>query len=120
MTDPDTSRRATNAGVTNLPAAAAALLDRARNDRSGRAAHTLVPGAHAPLKQTLLALLGGQSLAEHDAPAAAVLHVLIGRVRLVAGDDEFFLEAGDHVRIPPVRHHLDGLDDSVVLLTVTS
>ena len=105
--------------VTNLPAAAAQLLDEARDSRSGRAARTLVPGAHAPLKQSLLALVTGQSLAEHDAPTAASLHVVVGRVRLVAGSGEYSLGAGDHVAIPPVRHRLDSEDDAVVLLTVT-
>lgn len=105
--------------VTNLPAAATELLDQARGSRAGRAARTLIPGGHAPLKQTLLALVTGQSLAEHDAPTAAALQVLVGRVRLVAGDEELYLGAGDHAAVPPMRHHLDSVDDAVVLLTVT-
>jgi hypothetical protein len=47
----------------------------------GDVAVALVPGAGAPLKQTLLALRGGRHLAAHDAPGAATLQVLRGRVR---------------------------------------
>lgn len=105
--------------VTNLSSAAAELLDQARGSNAGRAARTLIPGGGAPLKQTLLALVAGQSLAEHDPPTAAALQVLAGRVRLVSGGEELYLGAGDHAPIPPVRHHLDCVDDAVVLLTVT-
>jgi quercetin dioxygenase-like cupin family protein len=105
--------------VTNLRGAAAELLEDARNAAAGRAARTLVPGAHAPLKQTLFALTSGQSLADHDTPTAAALQVLAGRVRLVAGDRELYLGEGDHTAVPPVRHRLDSVDDAVVLLTVT-
>lgn len=105
--------------VTNLPAAATELLEEARNSRAGRAARTLIPGAHSPLKQTLLALIEGQVLAEHSTPTAAVLQVLTGRVRLVAGTHELDLGEGDSAEVPPVRHHVDSLEDAVVLLTVT-
>jgi quercetin dioxygenase-like cupin family protein len=50
---------------------------------AARAALTLVAGAGAPLKQTMLALRSGEHLAEHDAPGAATLQVVRGRVRLV-------------------------------------
>ena len=103
---------------TNLPAAAVALLEEAHRNPAGRAARTLVPGPHLPLKQTLLALVSGESLAEHNAPQAAVLQVIAGRVRLVGGGDAWVLETGDLLPIPPVRHHVDALDDAVMLLTV--
>ena len=84
-----------------------------------RRGEPLIPGAHTPLKQTLLALLTGRALAEHSTPTAAVLQVLTGRVRLVAGHHELDLGEGDSAEIPPVRHHVDSLEDAVVLLTVT-
>src|SRR5437762_11448920 len=62
-----------NTQVRNLAAAAAELLERAAAAPAGRAALTLVSGAGAPLKLTLLALWGGVHLAEHDAPGAATL-----------------------------------------------
>lgn len=110
----DSSARA---GTVHLPEAAAALLDEARAASAGRAGRTLVPGAGAPLKQSLLALVGGQRLADHDSPTAATLQVIQGAVRLTGGGD-VDLRPGDIAPIPPVRHGLEALDDAVVLLTV--
>ena len=107
----------TDDGATNLPAAAEQLLATATASDARRAGQTLVPGAHAPLKQTLLALGAGASLDEHESPTAATLQVLIGTVQLVAGEAQTTLSVGDFAPIPPVRHHLDAVEDAVVLLT---
>lgn len=105
--------------VINLPKAAAQLLESAQASHAGRAGHTLTPGAGAALKQTLLALAAGRSLADHESPGAATLQVLLGGVRLTAGGQEDLeLHVGDHAPIPPVRHGLDALDDAVVLISV--
>jgi quercetin dioxygenase-like cupin family protein len=90
-----------NAAVQNLAAAAAELLERAAAAPAGRAALTLVPGAGAPLKQALLALQSGADLAEHEAPGAATLHVLRGRVRLVTSGQSWELGEADHIQIDP-------------------
>ena len=108
------------AQVRNLAAAATELLEQAVAAPAGRAALTLVAGAGAPLKQTLLALRGGVHVAEHEAPAAATLQVVRGRVRLVAGGESWELADADHVQIPPVRHRLESLEDVVILLTVAA
>lgn len=103
----------------NLSDAADELVRSAKTSRAGRAGRTLIPGAGAPLKQVLLGLADGQSLADHESPAAATLQVLRGAVRLTgSGQDGRELHVGDLVAIPPVRHGLDALDDAVVLLTV--
>ena len=85
---------------------------------AGRAAHTVHGGHEHSLRQTLIALVGGQELSEHDSPGEATLQVLRGRVRLVAGADGCECSAGDYLVIPRVRHSLSALDDSAVLLTV--
>ncbi|MFJ6674659.1 hypothetical protein ACIQMJ_26475 [Actinosynnema sp. NPDC091369] len=102
--------------VTRVYVTAADLLDQARGHHSRRAARTLVTGTS--LRVTLIALADGAALAEHDAPPAATLHVLTGRVRLHTHDDERVLEEGDFGPVPRSRHGLTALADSAVLLTV--
>ena len=104
----------------NLAAAAVKLLERAAAAPAGRAALTLVPGAGVPLKQTLLALRGGMQLAEHDAPGAATLQVLQGRVRLVTSEESCELGRGDHLQIPSTPAPVGELEGAAVLLTVAA
>ena len=96
-----------NAQVRNLAVTAADLLEQAATAPAGRAALTLVAGAGAPLKQTLLALRSGVHLAEHESPGPATLQVMCGRVRLVTSGQSWELGEADHIQIPPTRHRLD-------------
>jgi quercetin dioxygenase-like cupin family protein len=93
-----------------------AQIDAARGSDSGRSAATVFRGS--VLSQTVLALTGGSELAEHESPGEATLYVLIGRVRLTAGDEQWEGAAGDLLVIPPRRHSVAALEDSAVLLTV--
>lgn len=114
----DQSAEPAASATVNLPQAAAELLEAAGEARAGRAARTLVPGAGAVLKQTLVALLDGRHLADHETPAAATLLVLVGAVRITGGPEDIELGPGDHTPIPPVRHGLHALADAVVLISV--
>lgn len=101
----------------NLTSLQEELFTRANAGRSGRAART-VYGDHATLlRQTMLVLLDGAELAEHDSPPEASLHVLRGRVRLSTEDRSWDLRTGDFVPIPPERHGVRALEDSAFLLT---
>jgi quercetin dioxygenase-like cupin family protein len=102
----------------SLTSLAAEKLAEARQTHSGRAAHTIHGGHTHELRQTVLALVAGCGLAEHDSPGEATLHVLHGHVRLTAGDDAWDGKTGDYVAIPPQRHTLQAVEDSVVMLTV--
>ena len=102
----------------SLNALADELLGTARSASAGRASHTTHGGRSHALRQTVVALASGQSLAEHESPGEATLQVLRGTVRLTAGDDTAESSAGDILTIPPTRHSLDALTDSAVLLTV--
>lgn len=72
------------------------------------------------LRQTVLALIGGRSLGEHESPGEATLQVLAGRVRLSAAGNSAEAATGDHLAIPLTRHDLTAIEDSVVLLSVVT
>lgn len=95
-------------------------LSAAREAHSGRAAVTIHGGHEHDLRQTLIALAEGHALAEHEAPGEATLQVLVGEVRLTAGDETWTGTAGDHLVIPPQRHDLLAVSDAAVLLTVAT
>lgn len=105
---------------TSLHDLAEDLLGRAREAHSGRAAHTVFGGANHLLRQTVIALLAGHELAEHNSPGDATLHVIDGRVRLDSSSGAVEGGAGDFLVIPPERHALAALEDAVVLLTVVA
>jgi quercetin dioxygenase-like cupin family protein len=102
----------------SLTSLAEEKLAEARKTHSGRASHTIHGGHTHELRQTVMALLAGHELSEHDSPGQASLQVLQGHVRLSTGDDAWEGKTGDYVVIPPQRHSLQAVDDSVVMLTV--
>ena len=102
----------------SLVATAREHLKRAHDAASGRSADSIVGGHTKSLRQTVVALVAGRSLDEHESPGEATLQVLSGKVRLDAGSDSWEGSAGDLLVIPPVRHSVHALEDSAVLLTV--
>mgnify|MGYP006264136647 FL=1 len=70
------------------------------------------------LRQTVIAMVSGASLAEHESPGEASVHVLSGRVRLSAGQHSWDGRHGDLLMLPDAPHSLEALEDSAVLLTV--
>ncbi|GGD84666.1 cupin domain-containing protein [Microbacterium murale] len=103
---------------TNLPSLQERLLTKARGTNARRAAETLYGGRDAILRQTAMALLSGAELPEHESPPEATLQLLTGRVRLRGLNREWLLETGDLIPIPPERHSVTAVEDSVLLLTV--
>jgi quercetin dioxygenase-like cupin family protein len=102
----------------SLTTLASEQLAEAQQSHSGRAAHTIHGGHTHELRQTVLALLAGHDLSEHDSPGEATLQVLQGHVRLTTGDDTWDGGTGDYVAIPHERHALHAVEDSVIMLTV--
>jgi quercetin dioxygenase-like cupin family protein len=92
----------------------------ARASGSGRAAVTVFGGQEHDMRQTLIALEAGALLHEHEAPREATLHVLVGEVRVAAGEDTWHGSAGDYLIIPAERHELAATSDAAVLLTVAT
>lgn len=93
-------------------------LSKARESTAGRSAHTVYGGHERSLRQTLIALVTDARLDDHESPGDATLQVLAGRVALTWGEDRQEGGVGDLMPIPEVRHALEAIEDSVVLLTV--
>jgi quercetin dioxygenase-like cupin family protein len=102
----------------SLDALAREQFEAARRATAGRAAQTVFGGHEHVMRQTVIALLRGRSLAEHVNPGEATVHVLRGRVRLVTDTASWDGRQGDLIVVPQSPHSLEALEDSVVLLTV--
>ena len=101
----------------SLDAIAREQLERAKDASSGRSSSTVFGGHEHVLRQTVVALREGSSLTEHNSPGEATIIVLSGRVRLSAGSTSWEGRKGDLLVIPPERHSLEALKDTVVVLT---
>jgi quercetin dioxygenase-like cupin family protein len=102
----------------SLDALAREHLERAAAVPAGRSSGTVFGGHEYVLRQTLIALTAGSSLAEHENPGEATVLVVRGRVRLAAGETVWEGRSGDLIAVPQARHSLEALEDSAVLLTV--
>lgn len=103
---------------SSLTALSREQLKFAKTSGNGRSASTVFGGHEHTLRQTMIALVSGEKLSEHENPGEATVHVLHGRVRLGAGEDRWDGSPGDLIVVPDRRHDLEALEDSVVLLTV--
>lgn len=107
------------AAPVDIPALAEELLDIAVASEHGRAAELAVHDG--PLRQTVIALTEGTRLAEHNAPPAASLQVLVGRVRVEQGDAPATdIVAGHLLELTHERHAVLALEDSAFLLTTVT
>ena len=105
-----------NPEVVALGDLAGALLADLPNHPAGRAAKTILSGT--VMRATMIALRGGEEMAEHDSPPAATLQVLRGEVTLKSGMRTWRLTEGHLAPIPPERHGVEAHADSVILLSV--
>ncbi len=102
----------------SLDALAREQLQAARQASSGRSSRTVYGGHEHVLRQTLIALLAGHALGDHQNPGESTVHVLHGRVRLRSGDAAWDGRQGDLLMVPDAVHSLEATEDAVVLLTV--
>ena len=85
---------------------------------AGRSAVTVYGGSDHSLRQTVIALVAGHKLDDHENPGEATVHVLQGRVTLATADTTENGAEGEVLVVPDRRHSLEAVEDSVVLLTV--
>ena len=102
----------------SLTAVARQQLKQAANTTSGRSSQTLYGGHTHSLRQTVIALIAGQSLAEHEPPGEATLQILSGTLTLFSGANEWKGSPGDLLIVPAARHSVRAIDDAAFLLTV--
>lgn len=102
----------------SLDALATQQLELAAAHGGRPAANTVVGGHERVLRQTVIAMLAGSELGEHENPGEATVHVLRGRVRLSSGSASWDARTGDLLKVPDARHSLQALEDSAILLTV--
>lgn len=102
--------------VSELDQIASEVLAEARRQRARRSARTLVTGS--ALRATVIGMMEGAELAEHDPPTAATLQVVSGRVTVHTHEEEWSLEPGQLLVIPHKRHGVTASSDAVFLLTV--
>jgi quercetin dioxygenase-like cupin family protein len=81
-------------------------------------ADTVYGGHEKVLRQTVIGMIAGARLAEHENPGEATVLILRGRVRLLAAGLSWDAARGDLLIIPDRRHSLEALEDSALLLTV--
>lgn len=104
--------------MTNLQQTAQAHLTYARAEKNGRSSEMLIHDG--PLRQSVLALVKGTALGEHNAPPAASLLVLEGAVRITTPSGETDLVNGEIAALTHERHAVLALEDSVFLLTTVT
>ena len=81
-------------------------------------ADTVYGGHEKVLRQTVIGMIAGARLAEHENPGEATVLILHGRVRLSTADVAWEATRGDLLIMPDSRHRLAALENSAVLLTV--
>lgn len=103
---------------TSLDALARQQLTLAATAGGGHTADTVYGGHEKVLRQTVIGMVAGARLGEHENPGEATVQVLLGRVRLTAGEDAWEVRRGDLIIVPDARHSVEALEDSALLLTV--
>lgn len=83
-----------------------------------RAADTVYGGHEKSLRQTVIGILKGTNLGEHDNYDDATVYVLHGRVRLWVGEISWEGRTGDLLVVPDARHSFEILEDSALLMSV--
>ncbi|MBD5785368.1 cupin [Cellulosimicrobium terreum] len=104
--------------MTNVGLLTDAHLTSARAAANGRSAEVVLHDG--PLRQTIIALLAGTELGEHNSPPAASLQVLRGRVQVTALEGDTVLGEGELRVLTHERHAVRAIEDCAFLLTTVT
>ncbi|MBD8079361.1 cupin [Cellulosimicrobium arenosum] len=104
--------------MTNVQLLTDAHLTGARAAQNGRSAEVVTHDG--PLRQTIIALVAGTELGEHNSPPAASIQVLAGRVRVTALEGDTELGDGELRVLTHDRHAVLALEDCAFLLTTVT
>lgn len=102
----------------SLQAKARELADKAGRAPAGRAADTICGGHEKRMRQTVVAMRAGISLAETSSPHQATILVISGRLRLEAGKDSWSGREWGYLIVPQQPYSVVAETDTVFLLTV--
>ena len=102
--------------LVDLAAEQEVLWDAARNAVARRAGSTVYRGDG--VRQTLVVILQGELMAEHESPEEGFIHVISGSIRLNGNGRSWEISAGQLFPVPPEKHSVTALEDSVLTLTV--
>ena len=102
----------------SLDALARQQMELALTAGGGHTAETVFGGHEKVLRQTVVAMIAGARLAEHENPGEATVLVLNGRLRLSAADLSWDAAQGDLLIVPDSRHSIEASEDCAFLLTV--
>lgn len=103
----------------SLTALARQQLKLAVGTSSGRSSQTVYGGHQRHLRQTVVALVAGTKLGEHDLSGESTVIVLSGQLKLVSGEKSWKGSAGDLLVVPDARHSVEAVEDVAFLLTVS-
>ena len=93
-------------------------LERARGTSAGRAAATVIGGHERVLRQTVIAMVKGAVLGDHENPGRGE-HPRAGRTGPDVGREHSWEgRHGDLLLVPGSSDSLEALEDAAVLLTV--
>jgi len=106
--------------AVNLLEIATTQLAQAQQADSGRHSQTVYGGRENELRQTLICLIEGHELNEHDSPGEATVQVLVGAIDITTNDAVTRLAPGDFYVIAPTRHSVMAASDAAFLLTVAT
>jgi quercetin dioxygenase-like cupin family protein len=86
---------------------------------SGRASESVYGDKRSGFRQSIVALKAGAELSEHRNPGDATALVMRGTAVLRSGSDSWEGKAGDLLIVPPGKHSLHAVEDSLLLFTIS-